>query len=74
MKLSNKYRNPKEINANMDNFKNPFQRLKNAREKRFNELMNSIPKLLENTLKKGDKNNEFSRQKKNRKISLSYIS
>lgn len=60
MKLSNKYRNPKEIDVNMDNFKNPFQRLKKDREKRFNELMNSIPELLENTLKKGDKNNEFS--------------
>ena len=55
MKLSNKYRNPKEIDVNMDNFKNPFQRLKKAREKRFNDLMNSIPELLENTLKKGDK-------------------
>lgn len=55
MKLSDKYKYPKEINANMDNFKNPFQRLKNAREERFNklnELLNNLPKLIENSLKK----------------------
>ena len=60
MKLSNKYSYSKEINVNIDNFENPFQHLKDAREKRFNELINRIPKLLENTLKKGDKKNEFS--------------
>jgi hypothetical protein len=37
MKPSNKYRNPKEINVNMDNFKNPFQRLKKLEKK---DLMN----------------------------------
>ena len=45
MKLSNKYNNPKEINANLDTFKNPFQGLKQARENRFKEKLEFIKSL-----------------------------
>ena len=45
MKLSNKYEYPKEINANLDTFKKPFQGLKQAREKRFEEKLEFIKNL-----------------------------
>ena len=37
MKLSNKYKYPKELNVNLDTYKNPFQKLKIARENLFKE-------------------------------------
>jgi hypothetical protein len=45
MKLSNKYKYPKEINANLDTFKNPFQGLKQAREDLFKEKLEFIKSL-----------------------------
>lgn len=45
MKLSNKYKYPKEINANLDTFKNPFQSLKQAREDLFKEKLEFIKSL-----------------------------
>lgn len=56
MKLSNKYKYPKEINANLDTFKNPFQGLKQAREDLFKEKLDFIKSLVVNKKEKEQKN------------------
>jgi hypothetical protein len=45
MKLSNKYKYPKELNVNLDTYKNPFQKLKIARENLFKEKLEFIKSL-----------------------------